>query len=257
MQTDRKLYFLKSATDHLWLHPGMKTQYIMSWTRTLQIIKLHLNKREYVWSPATFEGDLWRYIAFNPNIDLVALRTVDIQKDICVIPFQMQVYFPRFSSHHSARFLQELFTERGSGQKSCFRSDVVLIYPLVVTNRGIMGHCLLKKPLFVPSVIFPSLSHYTSMLLTSACFNRLTWALRPLRVVWERLVFVQPAEICVLLFHRMSTWLDPSAPFWAHKMASHWVSCWDVKGIWQRMVEGKLLNICLCSAWKTWRRWRL
>lgn len=37
-----------------------------------------------------------------------------------------------------------------------------------------MDLCLLKKPLSVLSVMFPSLSHYNNTLLTSACFKRLT-----------------------------------------------------------------------------------
>lgn len=92
--TDRKLYFLRSTTDHLWLHPGMKTQYISSWTSTLRMNRVHLKEREHIGSPASFKGDLWRYIAFNPNTDLVALWTVDIQRDICVIPFSNESLFP-------------------------------------------------------------------------------------------------------------------------------------------------------------------
>lgn len=184
---------------------------------------------------------------------MVALWTVDIRKDICVIPFQMQVYSSRFTSLHSASLLQEHFTERGRGRESCLRSNIVLIYPLVVTNRGIMAHCLLKKPLAVPLVMFPSSSYYTSM-----HFQQTDRALRPLWVAWERRKtgeFVLPAETCVLVFHRMSAW-----SIWAlrwHRITRLKVPCRDIESIWWRTVRRKLLNICFCSGIETLSRWRV
>lgn len=74
-----------------------------------------LGKKKKVYlKPCHIKGDLWGYIAFNPNIDWVALQTVDIHKYIFVIPFQMQVYFPRLSCLHSADLTKEHFIE-GSG----------------------------------------------------------------------------------------------------------------------------------------------
>lgn len=102
---------------------------------------------------------------------------MDIQKDICVIPFQMQVYFPRFSSPHSAALLKEHFTKRGRGQQSCFRSEVALIYSFVVASRGIMVHCLLKKPL-CPLSNVPIIEPLHQRAAHQHQFQQTEWALR-------------------------------------------------------------------------------
>ncbi len=66
-----------------------------------------------------------------------------------------------------------------------------------------------------------------------------------------------PAESCVLVFHRMSAWLDPSVPFGSAETQVTGSPAGMFKSIRQRMVQGKLLNICLCLASETWSQWRL
>lgn len=116
-----------------------------------------------------------------------------------------------------------------------------------------MAHCLLKKPLAVPLVMFPSSSYYTSM-----HFQQTDRALRPLWVAWERRKtgeFVLPAETCVLVFHRMSAW-----SIWAlrwHRITRLKVPCRDIESIWWRTVRRKLLNICFCSGSETLSRRRV
>lgn len=111
-------------------------------TSSVQMIQLHLEKKEYIWSPATFKGDLSRYIAFNPGIDLVALPNSGYPGGYLCNSFPNAMSI----SLASVPFIQQgLFTERRRGWGSCFRSNIFLIYPLVVTNRGDYGPLPFEK----------------------------------------------------------------------------------------------------------------
>lgn len=68
-----------------------------------------------------------------------------IQPDTKILEFLAEVHLPPFSPLKA-------------GEMDGFQSSLVLIYPLVVANRRIMLHCVLEKPLSVPSVMFPSSS---------------------------------------------------------------------------------------------------
>lgn len=96
---------------------------------------------------------------------------MDIQEDICVIPFQMQCLFPslQFPSFNKGSSLRDV---GGGGVVSGPAYSWYTL--LLLQTKGIMDLCLLKKPFSVLSVMFPSLSHYTNALLTSACFMRPT-----------------------------------------------------------------------------------
>lgn len=208
-------------------------------TSSVQMIQLHLEKKEYIWSPATFKGDLWRYIAFNPGIDLVALPNSGYPGGYLCNSFPNAMSI----SLASVPFIQPgLFTERRRGWGSCFRSNIFLIYPLVVTNRGDYGPLPFEKaslcPLSDVSITEP-LQQYSAH---QCLFQETYWTLWPCWVAWERQVFVLPAETRVLVCHKVSNWFRPSVIFGRTKSQVTGFCC-DDKSIWHRLVQGKLLNI--------------
>ncbi len=102
--------------------------------------------REYIWGSATFKGDLWRYIAFNPSIDLVALRNSGYPEGYLCNSFSNASLFPSLQFPSFSRPLTRALypeTEETSGlfQRRRIRDIPSCCY------RGIIDHCLLKKRL--------------------------------------------------------------------------------------------------------------
>lgn len=172
--------------------------------------QVHLKEREHIRSPASFKGDLWRYIAFNPNTDLVALWTVDIQRDICVIPFSNESLFPSPQFPSFSRLLTRAL-DWETDRTGNISSDV---YTLLAQAKGLwtIGFWWRPSP--------PSLFIEPSDQLASVCFKTLTEHLQAGLFSWAR----------------TSTWLDPPQHLGGEEPIQ------APGGMWKGMVKRALPN---------------